>query len=73
MSGGYYPFPKYVWSPSGGWWFTPKNYKTNAVILGSALVGSSAIAYFVSKNSQHDPQLEHSDEVIKKWNNAVKK
>merc|ERR1712189_533 len=24
-----YPYPKYVWSPSGGWWCQPRNWKRN--------------------------------------------
>jgi hypothetical protein len=27
-----YPYPKWVWSPAGGWWPTSPNYKRNAVI-----------------------------------------
>ena len=34
--GGQHNFPKEVWSPAGGWWADPKNWKRNT---GFALVG----------------------------------
>ncbi len=34
MGGGHrFPYPKYVWSPSGGWWATPANWKRNTLIF----------------------------------------
>ncbi|KAG0239319.1 hypothetical protein BGW41_007804 [Actinomortierella wolfii] len=30
--GGRYPYPKHVWSPSGGWWTQPTNWKSNTAI-----------------------------------------
>lgn len=45
MGGGHrYPYPKWVWSPSGGWWHTPKNANRNAVIYVGVC---SIISYFV--------------------------
>ena len=33
MGGGRrFPFPKSVWSPAGGWWAEPKNWKRNTAI-----------------------------------------
>ncbi|THH26409.1 hypothetical protein EUX98_g7782 [Antrodiella citrinella] len=40
--GGRYPYPKEVWSPAGGWWTRPSNWKSNTAI---ALVGIFAITY----------------------------
>ncbi|GMM32694.1 hypothetical protein DASC09_000190 [Saccharomycopsis crataegensis] len=73
MSGGFYPYPKHVWTPTGGWWFTPKNAKTNAVVITTAFVATLLISYKAAKPMEFDPQLEHSEETIAKWNNAVKK
>ena len=27
--GGFFPYPKYVWSPSGGWWGNTKYWRRN--------------------------------------------
>ncbi|ORY20869.1 hypothetical protein BCR39DRAFT_554627 [Naematelia encephala] len=35
--GGQYPFPKQVWSPSGGWWSRPANWKANTAITATGL------------------------------------
>ena len=33
MGGGHrYPYPKWVWTPSGGWWPNPKNANRNGLI-----------------------------------------
>ncbi|TCD60707.1 hypothetical protein EIP91_009644 [Steccherinum ochraceum] len=45
MGGGArYPYPKEVWSPAGGWWTRPSNWKSNTAI---ALVGIFATTYAV--------------------------
>ncbi|EMD36778.1 hypothetical protein CERSUDRAFT_38103, partial [Gelatoporia subvermispora B] len=30
--GARYPYPKEVWSPAGGWWSRPSNWKSNTAI-----------------------------------------
>ncbi|KAF9509954.1 hypothetical protein BS47DRAFT_1348506 [Hydnum rufescens UP504] len=43
MGGGArYPYPKHVWTPSGGWWTRPSNWRMNTAI---ATAGIFAIAY----------------------------
>ncbi|GJE93442.1 hypothetical protein PsYK624_096010 [Phanerochaete sordida] len=33
MGGGArYPYPKEVWSPAGGWWTRPSNWKANTAV-----------------------------------------
>ncbi|KAL1948095.1 hypothetical protein VTO73DRAFT_12170 [Trametes versicolor] len=45
MGGGArYPYPKEVWSPAGGWWTRPTNWKTNTAI---AFAGILTVAYGV--------------------------
>ncbi|KAF8816114.1 hypothetical protein BYT27DRAFT_6476340 [Phlegmacium glaucopus] len=45
MGGGSrYPYPKYVWSPSGGWWTRPSNWAANTAI---ASIGILAVTYGV--------------------------
>ena len=37
MGGGHkFPYPKWVWTPSGGWWPTPKNQMRNGLIYTAA-------------------------------------
>ncbi|KAH9834808.1 uncharacterized protein C8Q71DRAFT_125824 [Rhodofomes roseus] len=43
MGGGArYPYPKQVWSPAGGWWTRPANWKSNTAI---AFAGILAVVY----------------------------
>ncbi|KAI6026998.1 hypothetical protein EDC04DRAFT_2573338, partial [Pisolithus marmoratus] len=42
--GARYPYPKHVWTPSGGWWSRPANWKSNTAIT---FVGILAVAYGV--------------------------
>ncbi|KAI0752604.1 hypothetical protein C8Q80DRAFT_1096978, partial [Daedaleopsis nitida] len=42
--GARYPYPKQVWSPAGGWWTRPANWKSNTAI---AFAGIFAVAYGV--------------------------
>lgn len=45
MAGGHhFPYPKWVWSPAGGWWAKPKHWKRDTVIFyvvaGTMLYGA---------------------------------
>ncbi|EGO18750.1 hypothetical protein SERLADRAFT_403532 [Serpula lacrymans var. lacrymans S7.9] len=45
MGGGArYPYPKHVWSPAGGWWTRPSNWRSNTVLV---FTGILAVAYGV--------------------------
>ncbi|KAF7321984.1 PALP domain-containing protein [Mycena kentingensis (nom. inval.)] len=38
MGGGSrYPYPKFVWSPAGGWWAQPASWKLNTFIVSCGL------------------------------------
>ncbi|CAM9402805.1 unnamed protein product [Heterosigma akashiwo] len=44
MGGGAHPhFPKYVWTPTGGWFASPANWKMNTAVafvgIGCAMLG----------------------------------
>lgn len=46
-------YPKYVWTPSGGWWnHTPKGYKKSFVITLLALGALSYATFTVSANNE---------------------
>ncbi|KAL5497816.1 hypothetical protein ACEPAH_2747 [Sanghuangporus vaninii] len=55
--GGQFPYPKEVYSPAGGWWARPSNWKSNtAIVFGGVL----AVTYGVwqlsaSKEVRHAP------------------
>jgi hypothetical protein len=43
MAGGHhFPYPKWVWSPAGGWWPKPAAWKRDSVIFGAV----AALALF---------------------------
>merc|ERR1712230_184801 len=37
--GGKIPYPKHVWSPAGGWYAQPANWKQNTAVMGAVVVG----------------------------------
>ncbi|ORX65310.1 hypothetical protein K493DRAFT_317983 [Basidiobolus meristosporus CBS 931.73] len=50
-----YPYPKQVWSPAGGWWSRPANWKSNTVIAG---LGCTVFIAYVWKASA-DREVRH--------------
>ncbi|KAJ1414993.1 hypothetical protein B484DRAFT_454675 [Ochromonadaceae sp. CCMP2298] len=49
MGGGRkYPYPKWVWSPSGGWWPSNANWKRNTAIYMGVVAIISVNAYMFS-------------------------
>ncbi|KAL4244938.1 hypothetical protein ABKN59_009974 [Abortiporus biennis] len=60
MGGGArYPYPKEVWSPAGGWWTRPSNWKANTAI---AFAGIFAITYGAWTVSA-DHEYRHSEPI----------
>jgi len=41
-------YPKHVWSPAGGWYAQPSNWKANTAVFGLAIVGITALVWKVS-------------------------
>jgi hypothetical protein len=46
--GGKIPYPKHVWSPAGGWYGQPHNWKGNTIIMGLVIAGITGIMWRVS-------------------------
>ncbi|KLO08761.1 hypothetical protein SCHPADRAFT_834903, partial [Schizopora paradoxa] len=46
--GGQYPYPKEVWSPAGGWWVRPSNWKANTIIAFGGIVATTFAVWKVS-------------------------
>ncbi|KAI1856836.1 hypothetical protein JX265_011477 [Neoarthrinium moseri] len=42
------PYPKHVWSPSGGWYAQPSNWKANTAVFSAVIVGITALAWKLS-------------------------
>ncbi|ELU42945.1 hypothetical protein AG1IA_03023 [Rhizoctonia solani AG-1 IA] len=59
--GGQYPYPKHVWTPSGGWWTRPHNWVANTAI---ATAGIAALTYGVW---QHSAKVEQRHAEPVKW------
>ncbi|CAG8493170.1 2870_t:CDS:2 [Ambispora leptoticha] len=53
MGGGpRYPYPKEVWSPAGGWWSRPANWKSNTAIIGTGMLIICAITWKISAEKE---------------------
>jgi hypothetical protein len=51
--GGKIPYPKHVWSPAGGWYAQPHNWKSNTMVFGLAIAACTAVAWNVSAQREH--------------------
>ncbi|KAG6038743.1 hypothetical protein E4U41_003770 [Claviceps citrina] len=43
--GGKVPYPKHVWSPAGGWYAQPANWRANTLVAAGVLVGMVAVTW----------------------------
>jgi hypothetical protein len=50
-------YPKHVWSPAGGWYAQPANWKANTAIVGGVMAMITAGVWYLSA------QLEHRDKM----------
>jgi len=59
MGGGArYPYPKEVWTPAGGWWTRPSNWKANTAICFAGILGVAYGVWTVSADKEyryHEP------------------
>ncbi|KAI5285593.1 hypothetical protein KEM54_000452 [Ascosphaera aggregata] len=47
------PYPKHVWSPAGGWYSQPANWKKNTAVLGLVTLGIATMVFQASANLEH--------------------
>ncbi|KAK0641611.1 hypothetical protein B0T16DRAFT_420193 [Cercophora newfieldiana] len=47
------PYPKHVWSPAGGWYTQPANWKRNTAIAGLVMFGITAAAWKLSAELEY--------------------
>lgn len=50
-------YPKHVWSPAGGWYAQPANWKANTAIVGLVTVGLIATAWTISAKIEERPRM----------------
>jgi len=50
-------YPKHVWSPSGGWYAQPANWKANTAIMGLVTVGLVCITWTISARLEERPRM----------------
>ncbi|KAK1853265.1 hypothetical protein CCHR01_04101 [Colletotrichum chrysophilum] len=45
-------YPKHVWSPAGGWYAQPANWKLNTAIIGTVMLGTVAVIWRISAEKE---------------------
>lgn len=50
-------YPKEVWSPAGGWYAQPANWKANTAIIGAAVVGIVAATWSLSAERERRDKM----------------
>ncbi|KAF2861592.1 hypothetical protein K470DRAFT_214573 [Piedraia hortae CBS 480.64] len=55
------PYPKHVWSPAGGWYAQPKNWKQNTMIVGAAMTGICVMLWGVSADREQRDRMPDPD------------
>ncbi|KAJ5561600.1 hypothetical protein N7535_003939 [Penicillium sp. DV-2018c] len=55
--GGKIPYPKEVWSPAGGWYAQPANWRANTAIMGAFVIGVAAIAFSISAEREYRDKM----------------
>ncbi|KAF1345248.1 hypothetical protein BDV97DRAFT_303306 [Delphinella strobiligena] len=55
--GGKIDFPKHVWSPAGGWYAQPANWKYNTFVMGTVVFGIAAMAFSISADREHRDKM----------------
>ncbi|KXL46745.1 hypothetical protein M433DRAFT_165262 [Acidomyces richmondensis BFW] len=59
--GGKIPYPKHVWSPAGGWYAQPANWKQNTAVMGATIIGICALLWGVSARKEHREHMPDPD------------
>lgn len=50
-------YPKEVWSPAGGWYAQPGNWKANTAVMGLAIVGIVAATWSLSAEREYRDRM----------------
>ncbi|KAJ5097216.1 hypothetical protein N7478_000872 [Penicillium angulare] len=55
--GGKIAYPKEVWSPAGGWYSRPANWKVNTAIMGAFVIGIAGMAFSLSAEREYRDKM----------------
>jgi hypothetical protein len=50
-------YPKHVWSPAGGWYSQPANWRANTAVMGLVLGSIVGMAWMVSANREYRDKM----------------
>ncbi|KAG9244202.1 hypothetical protein BJ878DRAFT_507299 [Calycina marina] len=53
MAGDKIPYPKHVWSPAGGWYSQPKNWKANTAVAFGVIIGITGLMWRLSAQREY--------------------
>lgn len=54
-------YPKHVWSPAGGWYSQPANWKTNTAVTSLVIFGITALVFKYSADHEYRPRMPEKD------------
>ncbi|KAJ4425182.1 hypothetical protein N0V82_000237 [Gnomoniopsis sp. IMI 355080] len=68
------PYPKHVWSPAGGWYAQPSNWKVNTAVFGAVIVGLTALTWNLSANREFRHKMPRPDRFYpsRNWTKQIK-
>eukprot|EP01135_Chromosphaera_perkinsii_P001524 Nk52_evm4s206 gene=Nk52_evmTU4s206 len=50
-----YEYPRYVWSPAGGWWCNPPNWKRNTFLAFAGTFAAASLVFQWSSSIERRP------------------
>ncbi|CAJ0634173.1 12342_t:CDS:2 [Entrophospora sp. SA101] len=56
-----YPYPKQVWSPAGGWWTRPSNWKSNTAICAAGIIVMTGVIWKISSDHEWSKQFKDGE------------
>ncbi|KAI5784987.1 hypothetical protein DFH27DRAFT_576444 [Peziza echinospora] len=68
------PYPHHVWSPTGGWYSRPSNWKSNTAIIGATILGTVALVWNLSANREYRAAMPPRDRFFpsRYWSKQIK-
>jgi len=54
-------YPKHVWSPAGGWYTQPSNWKANTFVMGAVIFGLTAMTFNYSAKHEYRTKMPEPD------------
>ncbi|KAK4107931.1 hypothetical protein N656DRAFT_455061 [Canariomyces notabilis] len=55
------PYPKHVWSPAGGWYSQPANWKANTAFFTVVIFGITAMVWKLSAELEYRHKMPEPD------------